>query len=140
MIGKATINDLIIRPGNHSSPVRGILDLPKIVQNLPSIINTQRGAIEKGYLELTSIGTSVTYEGVHVPYYEKVLKNLTLTAQVPIVELLVNTLHGTTHINPSTLMPSLNLTDSLGDDSSDSLKSLNYTRLVEKLAENYGKP
>ena len=139
MIGNATINDLVIRPGNNSAPVRGFLDLHKIIQNLSSILQTQRSAIQNGYIELTSIGTGVTYEGVAVPYYEKVLKNLTLKAQVPIAGLIINTIHGINNRNESHLLSSLNLTDSLGDGSADSLKSLNHTKLVDKLIENYGK-
>ncbi|KAJ9388412.1 hypothetical protein DTO063F5_2743 [Paecilomyces variotii] len=139
VIGNATINDLVIRPGNNSAPVRGFLDLHKIIQNLSSILQTQRSAIQNGYIELTSIGTGVTYEGVTVPYYEKVLKNLTLKAQVPIAGLIINTIHGINQRNGSHLLASLNLTDSLGDGSADSLKSLNHTKLVDKLIENYGK-
>lgn len=139
VIGNATINDLVIRPGNNSAPVRGFLDLHKIIQNLSSILQTQRSAIQNGYIELTSIGTGVTYEGVTVPYYEKVLKNLTLKAQVPIEGLIINTIHGINQRNGSHLLSSLNLTDSLGDGSADSLKSLNHTKLVDKLIENYGK-
>lgn len=115
MIGNATINDLIIRPGNQTSLVRGVLDLQKIAQNLPSIIYTQRTAIENGYLELSSKGASVTYEGVTVPYYENVLTNLSLTQQVPIIGLLADTLRGVTQSSASALIPLLNLTDSLVD-------------------------
>ncbi|GAD98918.1 conserved hypothetical protein [Paecilomyces variotii No. 5] len=140
VIGNATINNLIIKPGNNSAPVRGILDLHKIIQNLSSILQSQGEAIKNGNIELTSIGSSVTYEGVTVPYYEKVLKNLTLKAQVPIAGLILNTIHGINQRNGSHLLSSLNLTDSLGDDTSDSLKSLNHTRLVDKLIENYGRP
>lgn len=96
-LGNATIDNLILYPGNHSASVRGILDLGYLVENLGGILKTQSDALNRGALSLTAVGRSVTYEGEDVPYYTKVMQELSLTADVSIAALLKNTIHGALH-------------------------------------------
>ncbi|KAJ5217911.1 uncharacterized protein N7498_000010 [Penicillium cinerascens] len=98
-IGNATINHLILRPGNNSSPIHGILDVRQLISNLDQILSFQAQNLLEGYLNLTTVGKSVTYDGVEVPYYTQALKNVSLTAQVALGELLINTLHNALHGN-----------------------------------------
>ncbi|OGM48180.1 hypothetical protein ABOM_002085 [Aspergillus bombycis] len=94
IIGNATLKDLIIKPGNQSSPLYGILNLERIKSNAGTIIKAQSDALENGYLLIDSVVKLVTYDGVEVPYYTEAMNNLTMTAELPLVELGLNTLGG----------------------------------------------
>ncbi|KAI9040718.1 DUF3712 domain-containing protein [Aspergillus affinis] len=94
VIGNATLDNLILRPGNHSTPVHGMLDLRVLIKNLRTVLATQLESIRDGTLTLDTVGKSVFYDGTEVPYYTNVMKNLTMTAQVPLAGLITNTLRG----------------------------------------------
>ncbi|PYH48608.1 uncharacterized protein BP01DRAFT_371536 [Aspergillus saccharolyticus JOP 1030-1] len=94
LLGNVTLDNLTLHPGNHSSSVRGTLDLRALLTNLTTILRDQRDAIQRGYLDLRTVGADVTYDGVSVPYYSAVMQNLTMTAQVPLGRLVENTLRG----------------------------------------------
>ena len=94
LLGNATLPNLMLKPGNHSTPVEGILDLQKLIKNIKTVIKDQASSLKNGNLELKTIGRSVYFEGVHVPYYSKVMQGLTLTANVPVGGLLANTVQG----------------------------------------------
>ncbi|PLN84722.1 hypothetical protein BDW42DRAFT_199218 [Aspergillus taichungensis] len=94
VLGNATIDNLVLKPGNHSNPVRGILDLKTMISNLGDILKEQAPSLRNGVLSLKTVGKSVEYEGVQVPYYTEVMKSLVLTADVPVGALLGNTLKG----------------------------------------------
>ncbi|KAK1148741.1 hypothetical protein N8T08_008626 [Aspergillus melleus] len=94
VIGNATLDNLILRPGNHSTPVHGMLDLRVLIKNLRSVLATQLESIRDGTLTLDTVGKTVFYDGTEVPYYTNVMKNLTMTAQVPLAGLITNTLRG----------------------------------------------
>ncbi|KAL2222674.1 hypothetical protein M432DRAFT_527064, partial [Thermoascus aurantiacus ATCC 26904] len=108
-IGNATIKNLVIKPGNHSYPLRGILDMDTVMKNLPQIIASQRDALRHGNIALKSTGNLVTYEGITVDYYTRVMKNLTLTAEIPVRQVLRNTLRGLLDVNGTNPFASLNL-------------------------------
>lgn len=94
VIGNATLDHLIIEQGTQEYPLHGILDIPKMLQNLGPILQQQKENIAKGYLMLKTVGRSVTYKGQTLDYYQDPLKSLVLPAKVPIGNLLMNTLHG----------------------------------------------
>jgi hypothetical protein len=94
VIGNATLDHLIIEQGTQEYPLHGILDIPKMIQNLGPILQQQKENIAKGYLMLKTVGRSVTYKGQTLDYYQEPLKSLVLPAKVPIGNLLMNTLHG----------------------------------------------
>ena len=73
------------------------MDLKVLLKNLVPILQTQASSIKNGYLTLDSVGKSVVYDGVEVPYYTEVMRNLTMTAQVPLAGLITNTLRGLLH-------------------------------------------
>lgn len=41
---------------------------------------------------MTTVAKSIVYDGTEVPYYTEVMKSLSLTAQVSVKELIINTL------------------------------------------------
>ncbi|GLA14046.1 hypothetical protein BDQ94DRAFT_171011 [Aspergillus welwitschiae] len=114
-LGNCTLNNLMLRPGNHSTPVRGILDLGTLIENIGPILSEQSDSIKEGYLSLTAVGANVEYEGVQVPYYTEVMKNLTMTAKVPLGSLVTNTLSGILHPNGTNIFAGLNMTTDSGE-------------------------
>ncbi|KAB8217215.1 hypothetical protein BDV33DRAFT_232948 [Aspergillus novoparasiticus] len=119
VIGNATIDNLVLKPGNHSSPIHGIMDLKVLLKNLVPILQTQASSLKNGYLTLDTVGKSVVYDGVEVPYYTEVMRNLTMTAQVPLGGLITNTLRGILHGGNGTNIFA-NLTDNSNSDSGGS--------------------
>lgn len=107
-----------MKPGNNSVSLRGTLDIHTVLDNIPYIVSSQRSALEDGDLELSVSGNSTVYNGQHIEYYEKVLNNLTLTARVPILEVLAGTLQGLLSSNDSPLGRAIqNITNALGSSS-----------------------
>lgn len=122
IIGTAMIENLVIRPGNNSITIRGNTDLATIIHNLPKIIQDQRQNIRNGYLALTTRVTNITYEGTVVPYYTNAMGELPLTAQIPILGLIINTIK-TFLASPAAasgqgLLGAMNLTGILNETSS----------------------
>ncbi|KAI9036444.1 DUF3712 domain-containing protein [Aspergillus affinis] len=118
LLGEALIQNVILKPGNNTVALSGRLDIRTVLQNLSKIVAAQREAILKGKIELSAQGNKTVYEGQRIPYFERVLNNLTLTARVPIVGVLMDTLQGLGNGNGSIWQ---NI-ESLGD--SDSLSDL----------------
>ena len=75
-----------------------------MIQNLSKILKQQKNSIQNGYLSLTTVGKSVIFEDHHVDYYEKPLKKLVLPAQVPIGDLLINTLQNILNSNGTNVL------------------------------------
>lgn len=93
LVGNCTLPNLFLRPGNHSTPVEGVIDLKKILKNIPQVLKDQASSLKDGNLNLRAIGTNVEYEGVQVPYYTKVMQTLELQAKIAVGGLLTNTIH-----------------------------------------------
>lgn len=74
---------------------------------------------------LAASGHSTIYNGFHIPYFEKVLNNLTVTADVPILKVLFGTLSQLITSNPGAIS---NVTSALGN--TDLTNSPNMTKSV----------
>ncbi|KAJ0419468.1 hypothetical protein BJY00DRAFT_314070 [Aspergillus carlsbadensis] len=123
LLGNATINDLILSPGNHSVPVEGIIDLDYLISNLGDILGTQGDALNRGFLRLEAVGRNVTFGGVEIPYYAEAMRKLTLTADVSLGSLITNSIDGIIKPNGTNIFA--NLTDPNGPtDISDILNSI----------------
>lgn len=96
LVGNCTLPNLVLKPGNHTTPVEGIIDLKVILQNIPQVLKDQASSLKDGNLLLRTIGTNVEYEGVQVPYYTKVMRTLELEAKIAVGSLLSNTIKGIT--------------------------------------------
>lgn len=129
LVGNATLNNLMLRPGNHSTPVEGIIDLGILFKNLPQVLKDQASSLKDGNLELKTIGTRVVYEGVEVPYYTKVMQGLELTATIPVGGLLTNTIEGLNSQNNPFANLSLSKPEGSGDSSS------NISGLLDNLSQ-----
>lgn len=93
VIGNATIKDVTIKPGDNVFPLTGILDIHTMIEHLGEVLASQAKALKTGNLALDTVTRTVTWNGTLVPYYTNVMKQLTLTANVPIADLVKNTIH-----------------------------------------------
>ncbi|KAL2858993.1 hypothetical protein BJX68DRAFT_277661 [Aspergillus pseudodeflectus] len=112
LLGNATIDDLMLYPGNHSVPVEGIIDLDYLISNLGEILKTQSDALNRGFLRLEAVGRNVTFNGVEIPYYAEAMRKLTLTADVSLGSLITNSIDGILKPNGTNIFA--NLTDPNG--------------------------
>lgn len=142
LIGNATLEGLTLKPGNNTNPITAVLDLKKIISNLGDVVESQASALTTGSLDLTTITRSVVWNGTEVPYYTKVMHEITLTANVDLVSTLRNTLHNLIHpdgssktSNLSTIISSLNPT-SVIDRSKASLNLTDGGELSSVLKRN----
>ncbi|KAJ5086195.1 hypothetical protein N7532_010966 [Penicillium argentinense] len=115
-IGQATIENVVLRPGNNPVSLKGTLDIDTVLDNLEDMLAAQKSALEDGDVELSASGNSTVYDGIHIDYYEEILNNLTLTTRIPILEVLGDTLQGLLDNKNSSLGNVLrNVTSILGD-------------------------
>lgn len=94
VIGQATMLNVLLRPGNNSVAITGIIDIKTAFENLATILQSQATALLSGNVEITASGNSVVYNGEHILYYENVLKNVRMTAEMPILSILTDSLGG----------------------------------------------
>ncbi|KAL4891818.1 hypothetical protein BDV59DRAFT_203091 [Aspergillus ambiguus] len=123
VLGNGTIDNVLLEPGNNTVPLRGILDIQKAVANIGTLLAAETNALSSGNLMLSASGHSTIYNGLHIPYFEKVLNNLTVTANVPILKVLFGTIEQLITSNPGTIA---NVTSALGD--TDLTNSPNMTK------------
>jgi hypothetical protein len=116
-IGYGTLYNVVLYPGNNTLPFTGNLNLQTLIQNIVPIIESESSALLDGNLELSASGNSTIYDGYHIPYYEDILNNLTLSGEVPIMTLLEDTLGSFLNSSAGTLsslLGKLNTTALLG--------------------------
>ena len=93
-LGLAKLYDVVLSPGNNQVPARIHADLMSAIQNLPDILESQRDPLSRGMIELQASGNSTVYNGEHIEYFEYVLNDLVLSAEMPIMKLVTDTLGG----------------------------------------------
>lgn len=93
-LGKANIQNVILNPGSNIVPARCALDLKMALRHLRQIIASEKEALRKGNLTISTSGNTTIYNNQHIDYYEKVLNKLTLTAQVSLMSVIVDSLKG----------------------------------------------
>lgn len=125
-IGTAKLENITLKPGNNTFPLAGTLDIITVFANLPQVIRSQANALKNGNLALNTVTESVTWNGTLVPYYTDVMKTLTLTAHVPVAQVLKNTINHLTHggkLNLTQVVQSLPAGGLLGGGSGGGSKS-----------------
>jgi hypothetical protein len=114
----------VLTPGNNTVYIKGSLSIATVIDNLAAILSTEKSAIANGDLQLSASGNSTIYEGTHISYYEEILDNLVLTTEIPIFDVLVDTLKGLLGSN-TTVSGLLNGTnETLTSDISDKLANI----------------
>jgi hypothetical protein len=116
IIGNGRLQNVVLSPGNNTLSIKATVDLKTAIQNLPIILLSQANALKSGNLEVSASGNSTICNGQHIPYYETVLNKLVVTAQLPVIQLLVDSLSGflSTSNLTSILSGAVNSTDLLG--------------------------
>jgi hypothetical protein len=146
VIGQATILNALLTPGNNTVQARGTADIKTALKNLAVILKSQIMPLMNGNVEISASGNSTIYQGQHIPYFEDVLNNLTLTTQTPLLSLLLGSVGGILQSgalnNLTSLLSGLNLTSLIpilvdtGASSSstvvEELTNLNTTALVPR--------
>jgi hypothetical protein len=94
IIGSGRLYNVVLHPGNNTLPIRATVDLKTTIANLPAILLSQASALKSGNIEVSASGNSTICHGEHIPYYEAVLNKLLVTGQMPIIQLLVDSLSG----------------------------------------------
>ncbi|KAL4787315.1 hypothetical protein BJX76DRAFT_354262 [Aspergillus varians] len=107
ILGNATIDNLVLYPGNNSVAINGMIDLHYLIDNLHEILEIQRHSISRGFLSLDCIGRSVVWGGEEVPYYTVAMKELTLKADVSLGSLVINTIQGVIAPNGTNIFSNL---------------------------------
>jgi hypothetical protein len=142
VIGKAHLENLILRPGNNSVSLRGQADLKTLISNLGEVLKCQGPAIKNGYLALSTKITNITWEGEVVEYYTSAMGGLTLTAETSLLGLVLNTLRGILHgpaaSTPGGLLGELNSTGLLNGTGLNlsALSGLSSRSLLSHLVDN----
>ncbi|KAG5982569.1 hypothetical protein E4U55_001716 [Claviceps digitariae] len=93
-MGKITVYDVILNPGNNTLNYDGNLDLPYLVKNLGPVLESQKVALNRGQVDINVTATTVTVHGQRIPYIEKVLGRKPLTLSMSVITLLSDVLSG----------------------------------------------
>ncbi|PCH06625.1 Protein of unknown function DUF3712 [Penicillium occitanis (nom. inval.)] len=136
ILGQAVIDNVVLTPGNNTVSLRGSVSIEKILQNLATIIEAEKDAILGGNIALSASGNSTVYNGAHIPYYEEVLNNLVITAQVSIVSLITDTIGGLVQGNSSSI--ALAISGWLGNSTTNEVTDLDskVTQLANYIVES----
>ncbi|RDW84320.1 hypothetical protein BP6252_01910 [Coleophoma cylindrospora] len=132
-IGNASIDNVVLQPGNNPLPLRATISLAAIAANIQQISKEQPALATNGILAINATGNTTTFNGERLMYFERVLNPVVLTTTVPVQQLLggggststtastSNTGNGTRSGNstsPATGSSSRNGTSSAGGNSS----------------------
>ncbi|KAL2813886.1 hypothetical protein BJX63DRAFT_442762 [Aspergillus granulosus] len=91
ILGTALLPDVTLLPGNNSVAFTGIADINSALANIGPILASQTDALRNGEIELSASGNQTIFNGEHIRYFERVLNDLTITARVPIIKILLDT-------------------------------------------------
>lgn len=122
-----------MQPGNNSVQIRGIANLTTILDNIKTIVSQQGPYIKNGFLSLTTQVTDISYNGSTVPYYTEEMGKLQLTAETPLLGMLLNTLSGFLH---SGAVNTTNLTSVLANSTQDGSTSNDSANRIKDILNN----
>jgi hypothetical protein len=92
IIGQGRINNVLLAPGNNTVALSATVDLKTAIENLPILLQAEAKSLVNGNIMVSASGNSTIFNGVHIPYYEQVLNNLVITGEVPLIQILVDSL------------------------------------------------
>lgn len=93
-VGKLTLADINIEPGNHTQSFEGVLDLNTVISNLSGFLGSQSKALGEGNLQLNATAKSVELDGAPIKFIEDVLKTRPLTVDISIVTVATDLISG----------------------------------------------
>jgi hypothetical protein len=109
VVGQGTIRNASLISGDNRVSFGGVLDYQVLFDNLETILNAEADPLARGNLALNARGYSTVFEGTRIPYYEKILNNMTLGTEVPITQFLVGSVGGIVNDNAGTLGDLVNI-------------------------------
>lgn len=95
-MGLLTVYNVDLTPGDNLLDFEGEIFFSELVPNLLPILDSQKGALARGVIELHATGNATVVNGVHIPYVERVLKDKRIAFEISIMTLLVDVLGGIT--------------------------------------------
>ncbi|KAL1954132.1 hypothetical protein VTO42DRAFT_1712 [Malbranchea cinnamomea] len=128
-LGLAELKDVVLSPGNNTVEARIFPNLNAALQNIGTILESQKEPLTRGNVLLSASGNQTIFNGEHIEYFEYVLNNLVMSAEVPIMKLLTDTLGGLVGAGGGLLgdiLSNVNLTEIMGI-----LENLNLTGLAD---------
>lgn len=87
-IGEALAYNVSLVPGVTNVYIDGLVDIPKIVNNLAGIIRGQAPNLQAGYVTLKLQVTSFTMYGEKIDFLGALLRKRVLSAKIPLVALI----------------------------------------------------
>lgn len=93
-IGVVTLAGLALAPGTQSRPFAGTLFIDRALTCLGPLLQQQAGALASGHMTLNVSGNATVVRGQRVAYVEAVLARARIPADVPIMKLVGQLLHG----------------------------------------------
>ncbi|KAL4736076.1 hypothetical protein BDV11DRAFT_211567 [Aspergillus similis] len=91
ILGTALLPEVTLLPGNNSVGFTGKADINSALANIGPILSAQTAALKNGEVELSASGNQTVFNGKHIPYFERVLNDLTITARVSILKIVLDT-------------------------------------------------
>ncbi|KAL4955776.1 hypothetical protein BDW69DRAFT_192970 [Aspergillus filifer] len=91
ILGTALLPDVTLLPGNNSVGFTGKADINSALSKIGPILSAQTAALANGEIELSASGNQTIFNGEYIRYFERVLNDLTITARVPITQVLLDT-------------------------------------------------
>ncbi|KAF5025484.1 hypothetical protein F66182_2389 [Fusarium sp. NRRL 66182] len=93
-LGLVHLYDVHLKPGDNLVPFDGNFFFQELVPNLSDILDSQKGPLGNGYMELNATGNSTVAGGKHIKYIEGVLNKKHIRFRVPVVTLLTDVARG----------------------------------------------
>jgi hypothetical protein len=139
VIGQAHIENLLIRPGNNSISLRGVVNTTTINSNLGKILKCEGPAIKNGLLQLSARVTDIVWGGAQVPYLVQAMGAVPLTTEISLLGAIINTLRGILNgPTASGILGGLNGTGILNETGleTSALSSLQSRNVLSHLMDN----
>jgi hypothetical protein len=93
-LGLVYIDNLDLKPGNNTPPFVGDFYFDELVPNLAAFMETQRGPLAEGMIELHAAGNSTFHNGQRIKYVEGVLNGKRIPFRIPATTLVLDVLSG----------------------------------------------
>jgi hypothetical protein len=107
IIGEGRINNIVLVPGNNTIPIRATVNLKTCIENLPTLLTSEAKALTSGNVVISASGNSTIFNGQHIPYYENVLNNLVLTGEMPLIQIILDSLENLLGSTNNTILNSI---------------------------------
>jgi hypothetical protein len=91
-VGLCTITDLLLKPGNNHLNFRAEIYLDVVINNILDIISKEADSLSSGDISISASGNQTKVDGVTIPYYQHVLRNLDIKSKTSLVKILIDSI------------------------------------------------